>query len=84
MFEHYNFNYNQIPEERDNVCKVQSDSFYNTYQNTDERVREKFIKWCSDYKKITRSYPNSPTAEMAFIGMKKYFDNFNECLSLDD
>ena len=59
--------YEDIQDERHNLCPVYADSFFDSHINTKEEVRGPFLEWCNDFKKAQRHYPEYRAAERVFL-----------------
>lgn len=59
------------------ICCVYSDSFTNAHPYVRDEAIDAFNKWCNDYKKITKYYPQHRSAEKVFLKLKNKYDEFN-------
>ena len=59
----------EVTENRNKVCYVYLDTFSNNYSFVKEKINDRFLEWCNDYKKITGFDPVYRTAELAYTGL---------------
>ena len=65
--------YEDIQENRDNLCDVYIDTFFNSHINTREEVKDPFMRWCNNFKKEQRHYPEHRAAERVFLKFNEIY-----------